>query len=190
MSAPEAGHLSPTVAVANRRETVLESALVTFARFGYRKTSMEEVARAARISRPGLYFHFSSKEALFRAVVTQALERDIAAVERTLADTGRPLRERLLESFDQWAGRYIGPLTRDVAVVIEDNPGLLGTVVETMPRRFEELITEAISVESGRESAARVAQTMISTSVGIKHQVASRQVYLERLEVALDLLVR
>jgi hypothetical protein len=77
-----------------------------------------------------------------------------------------------------------------VAVVIEDNPGILGTIVETMPRRFEELITEAISVESGRESAARVAQTMISTSVGIKHQVASRQVYLERLEVALDLLVR
>jgi len=57
----------------DRRDAVLASALVTFARFGYRKTSMEEVARAAHISRPGLYFLFSSKELLFRAAVTRSL---------------------------------------------------------------------------------------------------------------------
>lgn len=169
---------------------VLDSAMVTFARFGYRKTSMEEVARAAHISRPGLYFLFSSKETLFRAAVTQALERDITAIERVLADTGRPLPERLVEAFDQWAGRYIGPLTRDVSVVIEDNPDLLGEIAETTPRRFEELITQAIAVESGREAAPLVAQTMISASIGLKHQAAAREFYLERLEVAIDLLVR
>lgn len=151
---------------------------------------MEEVARAARISRPGLYFLFSSKETLFRAAVTQALERDITTVEHLLADTGRPLPERLVDAFDQWAGRYIGPLARDVAVVVEDNPELLGEVAENTPRRFEELITDAIAVESGREAAPPVAQTMISASIGLKHQAASREFYLERLEVAIDLLVR
>lgn len=169
---------------------VLDSAMIAFARFGYRKTSMEEVARAARISRPGLYFLFSSKETLFRAAVTQALERDITAVEHVLADTGRPLPERLVEAFDQWAGRYIGPLTRDVAAVIEDNPDLLGEIVETTPRRFEELVTDAIAVESGPEAAPSVAQTMISASIGLKHQAASREFYLDRLKVAVDLLVR
>lgn len=169
---------------------VLDSAMVTFARFGYRKTSMEEVARAARISRPGLYFLFSSKEILFRAAVTQALERDIAAVEHVLADSGRPLPERLVEAFDQWAGRYIGPPARDVAAVIEDNPDLLGEIAETTPRRFEELVTEAIAVESGHGAAPVVAQTMISASIGLKHQAASREFYLERLSAAIDLLVR
>nr|WP_255946690.1 TetR/AcrR family transcriptional regulator [Streptomyces sp. ODS25] len=164
--------------------------MVTFARFGYRKTSMEEVAQAARISRPGLYFLFSSKETLFRAAVTQALERDITAVEHVLADTDRPLPERLVEAFDHWAGRYIGPLTRDVATVIEDNPDLLGEIVETTPRRFEELITAAIAVESGQEAAPLVAQTMISASLGLKHQATSREFYLDRLKVAVDLLVR
>jgi AcrR family transcriptional regulator len=190
MSSSDAGRPPSTVAETDRRTGVLDSAMVTFARFGYRKTSMEEVARAARISRPGLYFLFSSKETLFRAAVTQALERDIAAVEHLLADTGRPLPERIVEAFDQWAGRYIGPLTRDVAVVIEDNPDLLGEIIETAPRRFEELITEAIAVESGREAAPPVAQTMISASIGLKHQAASREFYLERLEVAIGLLVR
>ncbi|MBZ6133861.1 TetR/AcrR family transcriptional regulator [Streptomyces sp. A13(2022)] len=164
--------------------------MVTFARFGYRKTSMEEVARAAHISRPGLYFLFSSKETLFRAAATQALEGDIAAVERVLAAPGRPLRERLVEAFDQWAGRYIGPLARDIAAVIEDNPGLLGEITETAPRRFEQLLTEAIAAESGPATAPRVAQTLISTSIGLKHQAESREFYLERLKVAVDLLVR
>lgn len=175
---------------AGRRETVLESALATFARFGYRKTSMEEVARVARISRPGLYFLFDSKEALFRAAVTQALERDIAGVERVLADTGQPLKKRLLESFDLWAGRYAGPLTREVATVIEDNPALLGAIAETMPRRFEKLVTDALAVEGGRTAAVRLAQTMISTSIGIKYQVATRQAYLGRMKTAVDLLVK
>ncbi|WP_285568221.1 TetR/AcrR family transcriptional regulator [Streptomyces sp. RTGN2] len=133
---------------------------------------------------------FSSKETLFRAAVTQALERDITAVEHVLADPSRPLPERLVEAFDQWAGRYIGPLTRDVAVVIEDNPDLLGEIVESTPRRFEELITEAIAVESEQDAAPLVAQTMISASIGLKHQAASREFYLERLLVAIDLLVR
>ncbi|MEU6777162.1 TetR/AcrR family transcriptional regulator [Streptomyces sp. NPDC046759] len=137
-----------------------------------------------------LYFLFSSKEILFRAAVTQALERDLTAVEHVLADPSRPLPERLVEALDQWTGRHIGPLTRDVAAVIEDNPDLLGEIAETTPRRFEELITEAIAVESGQDAAPLVAQTMISASIGLKHQAAPREFYLERLEVAIDLLVR
>ncbi|MEU0137526.1 TetR/AcrR family transcriptional regulator [Streptomyces sp. NPDC006296] len=163
--------------------------MTVFTRFGYRKTSMEEVARAAHISRPGLYFLFSSKEALFRAAVTQTLERDLAAAEQALADRGRPLPERLVEAFDRWAGRTIGPLSRDVAAVAEDGPALLGEIVVTAPRRFEELITEAIAADSGREAAVPVAQTMISASIGLKHQVASREAYLDRLTVAVGLLV-
>ncbi|MDQ1035193.1 AcrR family transcriptional regulator [Streptomyces sp. V3I8] len=189
MSSSEAGPLSPPTTDTDRRTAVLDSALATFARFGYGKTSMEEVARAARISRPGLYFLFSSKEALFRAAATQALERDIAVVEDVLADADRPLPERLVQAFDQWAGRYVGPLARDVAAVMADNPDLLGEIARTAPRRFEELITGAIAAESGQETAAPVAQTMISASIGLKHQVATRESYLERLKVAIELLV-
>ncbi|MHB9757060.1 TetR/AcrR family transcriptional regulator [Streptomyces sp. BYX5S] len=174
----------------SRRSQVLDSAMTTFARFGYRKTSMEEVARAARISRPGLYFLFSSKETLFRAAVTQSLDRDITAVEQSLADSGRPLGERLVEAFDLWAGRYVGPLAHDVGAVVEDNPGLLGDLVETVPGRFERLVTDAVAARLGEETAVAVARTLISTSIGLKHQTESREFYLDRLRVAIALLVR
>ncbi|MFC4333231.1 TetR/AcrR family transcriptional regulator [Streptomyces andamanensis] len=190
MTRPAAGDSPDAVVGTDRRTMVLDSAMATFARFGYRKTSMEEVARAADISRPGLYFLFSSKESLFRAAVTQALERDIAAVEHVLSDTGRPLGERLLDAFDHWAGRYIGPLARDVAVVIEDNPNLLGEIAVATPRRFEHLVTGAIAAETGRVTARQIAQTLISTSTGLKHQAAAPEFYLERLKVAIGLLLR
>jgi AcrR family transcriptional regulator len=41
----------------------------TFARYGYRRASMDQVADAAGLTRQALYHHFESKEALFRAVV-------------------------------------------------------------------------------------------------------------------------
>ena len=114
----------------------------------------------------------------------------VTAAERVLTDGSRPLSERLLAAFDQWAGRYIGPLTRDIPAVVEAHPDLLGPIVDTMPRRFEELITDAIAVESGREAARPLAQTMISSSIGLKHQAASREFYLDRLAVAISLLLR
>jgi AcrR family transcriptional regulator len=193
MSSEEIRSATSATAGVDRRVAVLDSALVTFARFGYRKTSMEEVARAAHISRPGLYFLFASKEELFRAAVSQALEEDIAEVERILGESDRPLRDRLLDSFDRWGGRYIGPMTRDIAAVIEDNPELLGEIVELSPQRFADLITNAVAAQAGkpdRETANALAQTMISTAIGIKYQVNNREAYVERLALAIDLLLR
>jgi AcrR family transcriptional regulator len=169
---------------------VLESALGTFARYGYRKASMEEVARAAHISRPGLYFLFSSKAALFRAAVAWAMQQDIDAVISDLDDNDRSLQDRLLTSFDHWAGRYVGPLSRDVAALIDDNTNILGALAETMPQRFEELILQALAHTSGPDTARRISQTLISTSIGVKHQVSERAEYRKRMAVAIALVVR
>jgi AcrR family transcriptional regulator len=154
---------------------------------------METVARAACISRPGLYFLFSSKEELFRAAVTRAVDADLIAAEVILGDTSRPLPERLLAAFDRWAGRYVGPMTREITVVIEDNPEILGSTTESAPQRFAALITDAIAVdmpEAGRARISALSQTLISVSIGIKHQVEERTTYLQRLEVAIGLLIQ
>ena len=193
MSNDEALLEVPSAIRTQRRALVLESALLTFARFGYRKTSMEAVAQAAHISRPGLYFLFSSKEELFRAAVTQALDADMLAIDGILNDDAHPLPVRILEAFDRWAGRYIGPMTRDIATVIEDNPELLGPIAESAPQRFAELLTSALSAkttDTGPSRASAVAQTLISASIGIKHEVEDRTTYRQRLQVAIDLLVR
>src|SRR5258708_36742368 len=52
---------------AARRLAILEAATPVFLRYGYKKTSMDDLARAAGLSRQGLYLHFENKEALFKA---------------------------------------------------------------------------------------------------------------------------
>ena len=50
-------------------ETILREAIRMFADQGYARTSMRELALAAGCTKPALYYHFGSKEDLFRACV-------------------------------------------------------------------------------------------------------------------------
>jgi AcrR family transcriptional regulator len=173
-----------------RRGQVLEVALATFARFGYKKTSMDDVAQAAGISRPGLYFLFSSKQNLFVAAVTQAIDDDVEAARRSLADPGRPLRARLIEAFDLWTGRYVGAVAQDVSLLIQTSPELLGPVVTDYPQRFLAMLTDAIAADLpvGRgDRAEDLARTLMSTASGIKHEVATREQFGTRMSIAVDL---
>jgi AcrR family transcriptional regulator len=52
-----------------RRARVLAAALRSFARKGYDGASMDDIAAAARITKPVLYDHFNSKQMLFTAVL-------------------------------------------------------------------------------------------------------------------------
>jgi AcrR family transcriptional regulator len=185
---------------AGRREHVLDAALLSFARYGYRKASMDDVARAADISRPGLYFYFASKRDLFRAAVTHALDGDVAAAERALADTDRPLRDRLIEAFDHWTGRYVGPMTKDVAILIESHPDLLAPMATEYPIRFAKMVTDALAdaitdalpadlPAGGGAVASDVARTLLATASGIKHEASTREEFLAKMTVGVDLLL-
>jgi TetR/AcrR family acrAB operon transcriptional repressor len=74
------------------RDRILEAAMTVFRRHGFRRSSIEETAEAAGLTRQALYHHFKSKEALFRAVIERvhdgALAGGAAAAERTEAAGG------------------------------------------------------------------------------------------------------
>jgi AcrR family transcriptional regulator len=51
------------------RKKILITAGQIFSRFGFRKTTMEEVAKALKMGKSSIYYYFSSKEDIFEAVV-------------------------------------------------------------------------------------------------------------------------
>jgi TetR/AcrR family transcriptional regulator, transcriptional repressor of aconitase len=51
-----------------RRSEILEAAKLCFLRYGYGKTSLDDIAKAAGLSRPLLYRKFANKEAIFAAL--------------------------------------------------------------------------------------------------------------------------
>jgi AcrR family transcriptional regulator len=58
---------------ANRRKRLLQSAAALFSRWGFDKTSMDDIAREAGISKGAVYLEFPNKDALFKAVLHQEL---------------------------------------------------------------------------------------------------------------------
>lgn len=66
--------------------------MTVFRRHGFRRSSIEETAEAAGLTRQALYHHFKSKEALFRAVIERVHEDALAdgavAAERAEAAGG------------------------------------------------------------------------------------------------------
>ena len=75
-----------TTRTATTRAALLEGALHEFSAFGYRRSSMESVARRAGVSRATLYVHWSGKEELFREAVALYRATDGAPTQRALAE--------------------------------------------------------------------------------------------------------
>jgi AcrR family transcriptional regulator len=65
---------------------ILDATMLVFRRHGFRRSSIEQVAEAAGLTRQALYHHFESKEALFRAVIVRVHETAIAAEDTAVSE--------------------------------------------------------------------------------------------------------
>lgn len=71
-----------------RQEAVLEAAARMFVQHGFRKASMDEIAREAGVSKPTLYAYFADKDALFAAVCDHVGKKMLAAATAALTAKG------------------------------------------------------------------------------------------------------
>jgi TetR/AcrR family transcriptional regulator of autoinduction and epiphytic fitness len=137
---------APSTPDSARRERVLAVALEVFGRYGFRKASMDEIARSADISRQGLYLHFANKNALFRAAVRQELDTALGDASRCLNEEGVGLEPRVVAALDAWLGRYVGSmLASDIGNLIQ-NPAIhLADIVDPATDAFYARLGAAIA---------------------------------------------
>jgi TetR/AcrR family transcriptional regulator, fatty acid metabolism regulator protein len=86
MSRPDPSEQSRT-----RRERILDAAFTAFATRGYRDTAVDDIAGAAETSKGGIYFHFSTKEAIFRELMQTTADKLVARVEKAVALETEPV---------------------------------------------------------------------------------------------------
>jgi len=60
--------------VDDTRNKIIAVASKLFGRYGFYKTSMDEIAKIARKAKGSLYYHFTDKKELFRVVVSTEME--------------------------------------------------------------------------------------------------------------------
>ncbi len=172
----------------SRKAAILVAAQPVFLRHGYRKTSMDDVARAADVSRQGLYVHFESKEQLFREMIDQGLSLRLHEARLILSDEARPIGQRLIDALNAWFG------DRDK---LSGNSDLLqaslqigGTIIQDRKDQLEHEICRAIekselmSVYAARCISARdITNTLMATSLGID-TTASSEKFITRVSIA------
>lgn len=173
-----------------RRRKLMDAALTVFLRFGFRKTSMDEVARAAGVSRQGLYLHFATKEELFRASVQHLLDGALAEVAGALGDGEAPLEKRLVGAFDAWLGRFVGAFGESAADLAAAAKEHVGPMLAERDAAFVEMVAKALraaglaaAYRPAGLTARQLADTLYSTGRGLKY-AATREAFLEGMAVA------
>lgn len=93
-----------------KTERILDASLAVFCQYGFGKTTMQDIARAAGISRAALYLHFKSKEDLFRAGSERAHLQVRGEVDAALAADGD-----VIDRIDAGMTAYLGGLMEEIS---------------------------------------------------------------------------
>ena len=100
-----------------RRRQILVAAEWCFLNFGYAKTTFDDIAKRASISRPLIYRKFKSKEELFAGVFEDGFAERFPRAEAAMASKG-PKRERLFRTMEAlllepWASMVNAPMASE-----------------------------------------------------------------------------
>jgi AcrR family transcriptional regulator len=90
-----------------RQDGILDAAFQTFAAYGYKRTAMDDIARAAGMSRTALYLHFRSKEDIFRSLAIRYFDQALIDMETALNQPGQTMEQALYNGFVAKDGKFM-----------------------------------------------------------------------------------
>ena len=79
-----------------RRDQIIESAIASFAAYGYAKTTLDQIADVMDVSRGVITYYFKNKDALLTSVLNRILKSIKEAIGERVDAAGSPT-ERLRE---------------------------------------------------------------------------------------------
>jgi AcrR family transcriptional regulator len=82
-----------------KRARILDGAMKVFLAYGYSRVTMDDIARAAEVSRPALYLLFKNKAEIYRAIGAALLENSAEGARAALAKPG-PFGERMMAAIE------------------------------------------------------------------------------------------
>lgn len=194
MRTPKPGYESRSTPTAH----ILAAAIRVFLRQGYKKTSMDELAAGAGLSRPGLYFHFATKEALFVAALEHMISEMTTAVHAALARTEVDVGDRVFAAFEALHPKELDfdattKMHELVEAAMVNGPDLVGKLRVDFVRAVAATLqsTPAGAGWSARGVGAKqLAEHLLAASDGIKSQGTTLAVYRSRLRLAIQIVLQ
>ena len=181
-----------------QREAILVAATTAFLRYGFKKTSMDDVARAAGVSRQGLYLYFDTKDLLFREALQYLVSHMISTARSVAEGKNLSLRDRLLGVFEAVHGSAFqsaspehafellqSAQSADGALLVQLDRDLMGIVAT--------LLAEAGAADRWEEAGVTVAELseqLLMTAKGVKASVDTLTAYREKMLTAIRIVMR
>jgi len=181
-----------------RQAAILAGAVKVFFQFGYRKTSMEDVAAAAQVSRQTLYLQFHDKERLFRAALEYVTEQMLVSIKSLAANKKGTVEQKLMGVFEALCE---DSLALSSQVNIAELVVVARSQMESIVSRFEadvlsviaDILTQAGTAtrwERHGISAQELALHLLDTSAGVKSATGNLSDYKQRMALAIRIIVK
>lgn len=135
------------------KEKIVESALITFSKYGYDRTRMDDIAEATKVSKGTLYLYFRSKEELFYAISERNISRlkeQLSTLMATRKEELVPNAERFYENFHNEAGQDFEKVFFEIIAESLRNPKLRRMLYEQRLKIID-IITEYLNLQVERE---------------------------------------
>ena len=70
----------------NKKDQILAAASECFARFGYKKTTLEDIGKKIGLDKTSIYYYFKSKEEIFSTIVINEFQQFITKLQQDIAN--------------------------------------------------------------------------------------------------------
>lgn len=163
-----------------RKNEILEAALHCFLHFGFAKTSMDDVAKKANLSRPLIYLKFKNKEDLLSGLYEAILGTTIAESD-TILSLKISKKEKLLKLFHvmtiaPWEKISGKPMSQE----------FYNTCDQADPRFFQKYEKQQLKIVTAILEDKVAAEVLVLAVEGLMTDLPSTKVLKKRIEILID----
>lgn len=165
--------------------SILHAAINVFGRYGFKKTSMENIAEEAGLSKQALYLHFSSKREIFLKATVQYLDEGLILVDQALEKEGG-LFDKIMGAMDGWFGRHFATYSLQSLDVIPAGDEFSQGGIEKYKTAFRAKLTKAIAKSPeyrGGRPPREIARALFICGLTWKERHESRADFLKTMAV-------
>ncbi|WP_343561674.1 TetR/AcrR family transcriptional regulator [Kiloniella sp. b19] len=165
-----------------------------FAQYGFRKVSMSDIAKTAKLSRQSIYNQFGSKEAVLEWSINSYMTDMITHIAEVLEKPADHPGDLLAEAFQKWMGNHV-PMLRttphgnellDIANTSAEH------VIKDFELRFREAITAFIERHrlAPPHMAEETAYVLQMAGKGLLHKVHTSEDFAIGMQRVLRVIFR
>lgn len=155
-----------------RREQLLTVGRKLFAEKGFEAVSVEEIASAAKVSKPVVYEHFGGKEGLYAVLVDREMNYLLNSFEKALTGTNPRL---LLEQAGMALFDYIDEYPDGFRILVRDSPvsqssSTFASLIVDVATQVEYLLANEFAAHKMDKKLARMYSQMLVGMVALTGQ--------------------